>query len=168
MRFLKPVFIFGSLLAILSYVTTIVFWHGGWPAGAVVVNLRDAKEQPVKGAVLRVYKERTMTLARSPLAPMSGEELHSDDKGSITMRIKGGAPFGGKGWELFWLIPMGDKAPQFDCVITAEGYKPLKFSIWQLFESPDKSHQDLPKAVFMMDGKTVELRIYTHSFVLEQ
>jgi hypothetical protein len=76
--------------------------------------------------------------------------------------------FGGFGWLLFWVIPMGAKAPQYDCEITAEGFKPLTFQVDRLFEMPHQSYENFPKSKRTIDGKEVELPVYEHSFTLER
>ena len=76
--------------------------------------------------------------------------------------------FGGQGWELFWVIQIRDYGPRYDCEITAEGFKPLKFEVWRLFKSPYKSHEDFPRTKLKVDGEEVEVPIYEHTFTLER
>jgi hypothetical protein len=160
-----------GLLALASYLTTSIIWDGGFPSGEFRVNVRDPEGKPVRGAVLRVYRGGTRDLASGyPLDDqMTGEELVSDEGGRITaIRMHGGLQFGGRAWQLFWVIPMGAKAPQYDCEITAEGFKPLKFPVWRLFESPHMYYVDFPKTKMQVDGKEVELKIYEHIMTLER
>jgi hypothetical protein len=128
-----------ALLAVASYYTTSHYWDGGFPAGEFRVYVHDQDGTPIEGATLRVYRGGTRDLAfKYPLDNhLADQELVSDENGRITaIRKRGGLQFGGHGWYLFWVIPMGAKAPEYDCEITATGFKPLKFGIWRLFESP--------------------------------
>ncbi len=160
-----------GLLALASYLTTCVIWDGGFPSGEFRLNVRDPQGQPVKGAVLRVYHGGTRDPAfEYPLDNhMAGRDLVSDDNGRITaIRKRDGLQFGGKAWQLFWVIPMGAKAPEYDCEITAQGFKPLTFRVWRLFESPYTYYEDFPKTRLMVDGEEIELKIYEHSFTMQR
>lgn len=160
-----------GFLALASYMTTSIIWDGGFPSGEFRVNVRDPEGRPVRGAVLRVYHGRTRDLAAGyPLDNhRTGQELVSDDSGRITtIRKHGGLQFGGHAWRLFWVIPMGAEAPEYECEITAEGFRPLKFSVWKLFESPHRSYEDFPKTKLEVEGKEVEVKIYEHTFTLER
>jgi hypothetical protein len=160
-----------GLLALASYQTTSIIWDGGFPSGEFRVSVRGPEGKPVRGAVLRVYHGGTRELAsRYPLDDhVTGQEFVSDDSGRITaIRKHGGLQFGGHEWRLFWVIPMGAKAPEYDCEITAEGFKPLQFPVWRLFESPHRSYEDFPKTKLEVEGKEVEIKIYEHAFTMER
>src|SRR5262249_8691078 len=160
-----------GFLALASYFTTSVIWDGGFPAGEFRVDLRDSEGKPVKGAILRVYHGGTRDPAfKYPLDNhLADQELVSDESGRITaMRRYGGLQCGGHAWELFWVIPMGAKAPQYDCEITAEGFKPLNFRIRRLFESPHRYYEDFPKTKLKENGEEIELPVYKHTFTLER
>ena len=158
-------------LALASLLTTTITWDGGFPSGELRVNVRSMEGKPVRGATLRVYRGDTRKLASGyPIDNhVTGQELVSDDGGRITaIRKHGGLQFGGQAWLLFWVIRMGDKAPEYDCEITAEGFKPLKFAVWDLFESPHRYYENFPKTKLEVDGEEVELKIYEHAFTLER
>jgi len=160
-----------GFLAVASYYTTSHDWDGGFPSGEFRVNLHDQDGKPIEGASLRVYRGGTHDLAfKYPLDNhLAGQELVSDENGRITaVRKRGGLQFGGHGWFLFWIIPMGAKAPAYDCAITAAGFKPLKFEIRRLFESPYKYYENSPKTKLKLDAKEIELKIYEHDFTLER
>lgn len=169
-RLCAIIVILAGLLALASYFTTGMFWDGGFPQGEFRVDLKDADGKPVQGAILRVYHGGTRTLAfQYPLDNhVAGKDLASDEQGRITaVREQGGLQFGGFAWLLFWVIPMGAKAPQYDCAITADGFKPLSFQIDRLFEMPYQSYEDFPKSKQTVDGKEIELPIYQHTFTLQ-
>jgi hypothetical protein len=160
-----------ALLAVASYVTTSCIWDGGFPSGEIRLKVRDSSGQPVKGAVLRVYDRGTRDLAfKYPLDNhLPDRKLVSDDGGRITaIRSRGGLQFGGHAWALFWVFPIGAQAPEYDCEISAEGFKPLKFDAWRLFESPPIPYEDSLKTILEVDGEEIELKIYEHAFVLER
>lgn len=160
-----------GLLALASYLTTSIIWDGGFPSGEFRVTIRDPDGEPVKGAALRIYRGGTRDLAFGyPLDNhVAGRNLVSDVKGRIVgLRKNGGLQFGGHAWLLFWVIPMGAKAPEFDCEITAEGFKPLKFRVRKLFESPHQFNEQFPKTKLQLDKEEIELNIYEHAFILQR
>ena len=160
-----------GLVALVSYRTTHVTWDGGFPAGEFRLYVRDPDGKPVKGAILCVYHDRTRDPAfEYPLDNhVAGQDLVSDENGRIiAVRRNGGLQFGGDAWQLFWVIPMGAKAPQYDCEITATGFKQFKFSVWRLFESPYRYFEDFPKTKLKVGSKEVKVPIYEHTFTLER
>jgi hypothetical protein len=160
-----------SLLVLASYVTTSRYWVGGFPSGEFRVNVCDADGKPVPGANLHVYHGSTRELAlKYPLDNhIATQDLVSNERGRITViRCSEGVLFGGHAWELFWVIPIGGRAPQYDCEITADGFKALKFPVWLLFESPHFSYDDFPKTKVMIDGEEIVLQIYENTFTLER
>jgi len=130
-----------GLLVLASYMTTSIIWDGGFPSGEFRVNVQNPEGKPVKGAVLHVFRGGTRNVASGyPLDNhLTTEGLDSDDGGRITaIRKYDGSQFGGHAWQLFWVIPMGARAPEYDCEITADGFKPLKFPLSRIFESPHR------------------------------
>jgi hypothetical protein len=155
-------------LALASVITTFGFWDASLPSGEFRLTIRDADGKPVKGAILRIYRGGTREIAiHYPLENKEGGRAFvSDEKGRITALRKSDWRFGGNVWHLFWLIPMGDKVPEYDCEITAEAFKPLKFSARDLSRSPHQSHEDFPKTKIKIAGEEVILRIYEHTYTL--
>ena len=170
-RIIWTVFGIGLLLAFLSFLTTSVQWSGGFPSGEFQIDVVDSSGRPVEGAVLNVYRGGTRELAEGyPLDDhTTGRELVSSKTGRIVvLRRHGGSQFGGHAWMLFWFIRMGVQAPKFDCEITAEGFKPLRFSVNRLFDSDHKFYENFPKTTIEENGETIELSIYEHAFTLEK
>ena len=131
----------------------------------------DSSRQPVEGAVLNVYRSGTQDLAAEyPLDDhVTGSELVSDGMGRIVvLRRYGGLQFGGHAWKLFWFIRMGAQAPKFDCEITAEGFEPIRFPLNRLFDSPHRYYEDFPKTTIEVDGESIEIKVYEHTFALEK
>jgi hypothetical protein len=127
-------------LALASYLTTGIFWDGGFPSGEFRLNIQDANGRPVRGALLRVYHTDSRDLAYGyPLDNhVSGRDLVSDESGRITaIRKNSGLQFGGASWRLFWVILMGEKAPQYDCEISADNFASLKFPWHRLLSDRD-------------------------------
>ncbi len=52
---------------------------------------------------------------------------------------------------------MGARVPKYDCEIVAEGYKPYKFEIWQLYDSPHKSYAETPRTLIQFDDEADKL-----------
>lgn len=160
-----------GLLALASFLTTSRQWDGGFPAGEFRINVRSTDEQPIPGAVLRIYRGGTGDMAYDyPLDNHSASQaLIGDGSGRITaLRKHGGLQFGGHGWRLFWVIPMGARAPRYDCEITAAGFKSLKFDLHQMFKSPHHGYENFPKTKRMMGGEEVELAVRENTFTLER
>ncbi|OWK38154.1 hypothetical protein [Fimbriiglobus ruber] len=161
-----------GLLALASYWTTSIHWDGGFPSGEFRLKVRTPEGKPVKGAALRVFRKNTREPAyKYPLENhMTERDLVSDETGRITaIREHGGLQFGGHAWQLFWVIPMGvQTGPRYDCEITAEGFQPLTFEVWQLFETGYESYKDFPKTTRVVDGKPTEFKVYEQTFALSR
>ena len=57
-----------GLLALASRLTTSIVWDGGFPSGEFRLDVCDPHGEPVKGAMLRVYRGGTRVLSfRYPL-----------------------------------------------------------------------------------------------------
>lgn len=159
-----------GLLAYASYDTTRGDRDGGFPSGEFRIDVRDPEGKPVPGAVLRCTRRRSgEPVSGYPLdgrAP--GEEMIADDTGRIVaIQPKGGIQFGGEVWWLFWVIPMGaQEGPEYDCEITAAGFKPLKFPLERLFATRFRGWNEFPKTKILRNGSEIELPIYEHTFNL--
>jgi hypothetical protein len=156
------------LAVVASHVTTAYTWEGGFPSGEFRLKVVDPDGRPVPGAVLRVYRSGTSTPAYGyPLENhLSGQDLAGDDGGVVTaFRTRGGFQFGGTGWPLFWLIPVGGHGPSYDCELTAAGFRPLRFPLDRLFETLH-TYDRSPKTTRRVDGEDIELKVYEHTFTL--
>jgi hypothetical protein len=163
-----------GFLALASYVTTGGLGglaEGGFAAGEFRLTVTDPAGKPVEGAILRIYRHGTRSLAFGyPLDNhLAGQDLVSDKNGRITVIRKwGGISWGVKEWDLFWIIPMGDNPPDFDCEISAKNFETHRFSIWQLcgYDGSLNGHEVFPGAKLTVDGKEIELRVYWFAFTL--
>jgi hypothetical protein len=158
-----------GLAAFASYETTNIIWDGGFPSGEFRLRVIDPEGKPVSGASLRVYEGGTGERAYEyPLDDyLPDHELVSGEDGTIIAHRKNGEmQFGGEAWRLFWLIPMGDKAPEYDCEITADGYATLRFPVNRVFKSPYKAYDQIPTTMLEADGKLTEVPIYENVFKL--
>ncbi|HEX3315626.1 MAG TPA: hypothetical protein VHR72_12075 [Gemmataceae bacterium] len=150
-----------------SYSDTVVQWDGGFPAGEFHLSLRDGAGKPVEGASFRVYEGGSRNLAfEYPIENhLAGKTLESDSKGEIVLlRTNGDCQFGGRSWRLFWVIPMGASAPKYDCEVTADRLKSLRFSIWDLFESPESGELKM----VMIGGNEFKLRVHDYSITMNR
>lgn len=156
------------LLAGLSYLTTSVIWDGGFSSGRIIIVVQDDSGHPIEGAVLHVCEAGSRQPAKEyPIHEHGLSPLVSDSEGKIVChQIREGLQFGGRAWLLFWVIPVGARAPDFDCTLTCSGYDPLFFSIWKLFESPHEFYDDFPKVMHVVDGQPVEMKVFEHHMVL--
>jgi hypothetical protein len=157
-----------GVLAVVSYED--VHWDGGFPSGEFRVTVRDRDNQPVKNAVLRVYHAGTRQLAIGYPLDNDQTNLVSNENGRITaIREHGGLQFGGHYRRVFG-IKFGDTggAPSYDCEITADGFKPLKFDFNEILQSPHHGYEDFPKTKRQVDGREIELKVYDNAFVMER
>jgi hypothetical protein len=160
-----------GLLAVASFLTTHILWVGAFPSGEFHISVLDSDGKPVKGAILHVYHGSTRELASNyPFDNhIIGQDLVSDENGRIIVfRKPDGKLIDGNGWSLFWLIPIGTTAPKYDCEIMADGFKPVNFPVWQLFKSPQRSFEEIPKIKLDVEGEQVEVSIYKHTFTLKR
>src|ERR1043166_2121533 len=172
---MKKAFIVSSILIVLLLVlafasieTTGVIWDGGFPSAEFRLIVLDENSQPIQGAILHVYEHKKRELAfKYPLDNYTSDrDLVSDKDGSIvTFHVSRGMEFGGLDWKLFWIFPMGRGAPEFDCEITAAGYKSHKFGFGRLYKT-SSDPKELPVSKVTVDGKTRALPIYDHTFAL--
>ena len=63
---------------------------------------------------------------------------------------------------------MGDKGPHYKCEIAAEGYKPERIEIFDLFESALLSKDGVRVNWLQEDDDTVELEVYDAVIVLDR
>ncbi|HYV35134.1 MAG TPA: hypothetical protein VE988_05485 [Gemmataceae bacterium] len=174
LKLFAAVLVASGLLACASFITTDRMCCGAFPTGEFRVNIRDSEGAPVKGArCLVFYKGTDEASFGCPIDNfVAGEDLLSDDKGQIRLRhICQGIEFGGEQWDLFWLIPMGWKVPDFDCEITAPGYKPYKLPVSRLFAQAYNYDQRGEQAsTFVSDGNggQRELYVFEQTVVLQK
>jgi hypothetical protein len=164
-----------AFAALASYLTTSHTWAGGFPSGEFRLKVVDPDGRPVPGAVLRVFRGGTTTPAFGyPLENhLAGQDLVGDDGGVVTaFRTQGGIQFGGTGWVLFWVIPVGDHVgdhgPRYDCEITAAGFRPLRFPLVRLFQSPFQTYDQFPKTTRRVSDEDFELKVYENTFTLDR
>ncbi|OAI48353.1 hypothetical protein AYO44_07200 [Planctomycetaceae bacterium SCGC AG-212-F19] len=158
-----------GLLGLASYWTTYGCWLGGFPAGEFRITIRGPANEPVSGAelVVRPAAEEDGTIRYTLDSQRPDTRLVSNDVGRI-IAVSRGYNFGGNTWELFWVIPMGWRGPRYDCEIMAEGFRPLRFPLRRLFETPYLNYAAFPKTKVNVNGRELELPVYEHTFTLER
>ena len=153
-----------GLLGVASWYTTVVHWEGGYRTGAFRLEVRSSNNQPIQGATFEVYDAKGQP--HNNRFPTTGK---SDEKGRLTVyQPIQGIQFGGKRWQLFWMFRMGDKGPHYECEIAAEGYKPKRIEIFDLFESALLSKDGVRINWLQEDDDTVELEVYDAVIVLDR
>jgi hypothetical protein len=158
-------------MAVLSYLTTSVMWDGGFPPGEFRLTVLNEQNQPVPGAELRVYHGGTRDPAYGyPLVEFTtARPLMGDESGQIVChQLRDGLQFGGHAWKLLWLIPMGARSPQFDCEISAAGYRPRTFEVWELFRLAYQRASPPSMTTVPVHGQPVSLPVFTLSQRLER
>ncbi|MFW6157808.1 MAG: hypothetical protein ACOC8E_00450 [Planctomycetota bacterium] len=148
-----------------SCATTTYDWIGGLPEAEVRLRVLGPDGQPLKGATLYIYDGRTGQAAWTDVVLNFGPGLVSDEEGRITL-VTNPSRYGGRGWYLFWFIPMGDRGPDYQCEIRADGFESLRFDVWRLFDAPYTSYDDIPKTTRRLYGREIELPLYEHTFTL--
>lgn len=158
------------ILALLSRVTTLHTWDGGFPFAQIRIRIVDDQGNPIEKATLDVNRRPSGSPAvEYPITEYKGSPLISDSSGTIVChQTRRGLQFGGAGWLLFWCIPMGAKAPQFDVHFAHPDYVRKSFRIWRLFESKHKFYEDFPKAGIDIRGRSEEIPIYEQRIVMSK
>ncbi len=149
-----------AVLALAYFTTTCEAVDCGYPPGMFRMTLRDSDGKPVEGAVFRIDRAGTRTPAyRTPLENHIAEQnLVSDATGQLAAyHTFNGIDFGGTVWHVFGAFHFGFHTPQFDCEITADGFKPYRFSVWRLFDAADDHFRDAPKATLKTGDRETEL-----------
>jgi hypothetical protein len=154
------------VLGLASYFTTSRDWDGGFPPAELRITILDKRGHPVPGAVLQVYHGGTQDRAIS--YPIYEEHLRSDEQGHIVChQIVSGFQFGGHAWRLFWLIPIGAKAPRFDCVVSAIGYESKQLTFRELLNPIGKGGPNLPTTKVEINRELIEMRVVESIVILD-
>lgn len=129
--------VFLCCLGLVSILKTMGIAEGAFPSGEFELKIHDESGGLIEGAVLNIYEGGTRSPAFGyPIDNYSAQSKPTtNDLGLLKAIHKDrGFEYGGPSFGLYWLIPIDSPVPQFDCEITAEGYKPTVFPIDQLFK----------------------------------
>jgi len=152
----------------------MVFWDGAFPSGEFHLQIQNQAGAPIEGAKLNIYQGVTQKYSfKYPFDNYQSENsLISNKAGEIILtHMPRGLEFGGSGWLLFWVIPINMSSPKFDCEITANGYKTVKFSTQQIFETAYnayKNNENVPEKIVKINEDEFTLAIYQQSIVLKE
>lgn len=162
------------VLAIVSLCSTFAIGEGAFPDGEFHLQIKDLAGKPIQGAVLNIYKGGGKEHAFGfPFYNYSSENsLVSNVDGEIIVtHIARGMEFGGPILRLFWIIPIGSETPRFTCQVTAEGYRPYRFSSEQLFKIARDAHDDdqvEPMNTIQVDGIDFRIKTFEKLIVLKE
>jgi hypothetical protein len=160
------------ICGLASYATSTYYWDGGFPGGEFTLRVRDRGGQPVAGAVLNVYSENGSTPSLGyPFDNYTVENgLVSDSRGEIALlHIARGIEFGGGGWQLFWVFPMGgtSKSPEYRCEISASGYETYTIMSSEIFGVTGSATRPVPTRVIEFEGESIPISVYEIPILLE-
>jgi hypothetical protein len=163
---IMPVVCLG-VLAWLSYQTTHFYWDGGFPPAEFVVQLVDEEGDPIQNAWLEVESADTGEPSYEyPVYEFTqGERPTTGPDGQMVFhQVEQGIQFGGEGWDLFWLFPMGSMdQPNFTVTFRAEGYQDYLINIWDLYNATGG-----PVEITEYDwmGILVEMQVFETQYVM--
>jgi hypothetical protein len=157
-----------AFLALASYLTTTTSWSTDFASGEFRLNIQEANGKPIKGAYLRIYHAGSDRLAFGfPLDNhVEGRDLVSDENGQVTAFRADSAHRAGKAWTLFWVLPIGGEAPDYECEIGSGSHVPYRFAFDLLFKTPMTALSDLPRTRLNVDGRQVDVPVFERSFSL--
>ena len=158
------------ILAFVSHHTTSIMWDGGFPFAQLKIRIVDENGNPIKNAELSVHRPADGKPATGyPIAEYYGTPLASDSAGVIIChQTRTGLQFGGHAWLLFWCIPMGAKAPQFDVHLDHPKYIRTSVPIRRLFEPQQEFYEDFPKTTIALHGIIEEIPVYEQRIVMSK
>jgi len=169
-----------GLLALASSMMATI-WDGGFPSGEFRILVVDEQGQPIPGATLRVFASGTRGSANKyPIYENGVDGVTAGADGVVVChQPRQGIQFSGTSWELFWLIPMGDSAPQFDFEFSKEGYRTRVLTNDEFFhegiEYDDKAYDAAQKVMFTWsdpeppwwaENETLELPVWHRKVTL--
>jgi hypothetical protein len=160
------------LCGFASYATSTYYWDGGFPGGEFTLRVQNSAGQPVAGAVLNVYSENGSTPSLGyPFDNYTVENgLVSNSKGEIPLlHIARGIEFGGGGWQLFWIFPMGgtSKSPEYRCEVTSGDYETYTIMSSEIFGVTGSATRPVPTRVIEFEGESIPISVYEIPILLE-
>jgi hypothetical protein len=149
-----------AILALVSYFEPSYHWDGGFPDGEIRVHVFDSSGSPIVGVQFDVYNGNARRVVRGP--PLLLEEnqlpLLTDANGNVICHSLGRG-FGGVGHYLFWCIPIGFHAPEYDCGVSHKDYDSVRVRLMSLL---DPSKKDSPSSItIVLDGQPTNMAVYT-------
>ncbi len=155
-----------AVIAFASYATTSVIWDGGFPPCELQITIVDEFGTPVEGVEMSVVHSRSRKPAQGyPIAEYGTVELLSNRDGQIVChQLRRGLQFGGRAWTLFWCIPFGAKAPDFDAQFKHPDGQlnvPVRVLFW-----PSNRGIAQQTTTYDLDGVLLKMPVYKHRFEL--
>ena len=144
-------------------------WDGWYPAGEIRILVADDAGNPVSGVSLQVsepapgrWSDQFPLEENGPDSP-----LVSGADGVIICHSRG-MRFGGGGWHLFWLFPVGQfDGPQFNFEFARSGCQSLVLSTDEFFHFSDqRSDAAPPVTTRLADRGDVTLPVWMKKVVM--
>jgi len=171
-RLVLVVLVVGAL-AVASYLTTGIYWDGGFPSGQIRILVVDESGTPLPGVSLRVLNPKT----GDPVGDYPLQEntrpggMVSGADGVITChQAREGLQFGGFGWYLFWIIPLGcNEGPDFRFEFAKDGFGTRVLNADEFFEFGGQSYDAVPKITTRTaSGDETEWPVWSRKVVLKR
>jgi hypothetical protein len=142
-----------------------------FPAGEYHLRITNKMNKPIQGARLQIYESETQDPAfEYPVDNYrSDAALLSDEAGlMIVIHKPRGFEFGGSCQHFLIVFTKCDKTPHYDFVISADGYKTIRFSdevIYNLDRTRDATGSS---KVILENGQKEEIPIFELVYVLKE
>jgi hypothetical protein len=156
-----------GLLAFLSYQTTQYYWDGGYPLSEVQITVLDENNVPIPGAQVTIYDSVSGESTYDyPFIEYTSSSIPTTDNiGTLKLHQElMGIQFGGSGWDLFWIFPMGSQdAPMYTIEVSADGYQTLYLGIWDLLGTSSDNVETIQYKIY---DESYEMYVYPHTYQL--
>lgn len=154
-----------AILALISYYEPSYYWDGGFPTGEIRLRVCDASGSPISGAQFDVYNGKARRVLRGPPLLMEDNQLPllTDAKGEVICHSLGRG-FGGVGHNLFWCIPIGFHAPEYQCRVYHQDYVSVSVGLFTVLDPSNKSSSTSNVVVF---GQPEQMAVYASTVTMQ-
>lgn len=158
------------LLAVASCYTTFAIAEGSFPRAEIRIELEDERGRSIVGAVFEIFESGSSAGEHAigfPIYEFNMSTRPTSDRNGLLLlhQPQGGLHFGGPSFRLFWILPVQPPVPDHACRISKEGFAPLEFSVWDLFDRRTKQDET---ASFSFEGREVTLAVFEHEMEMTQ
>ena len=97
-----------------------------------------------------------------------GGMASGDDGLIVCHQVRDGIQFSGTSWTLFWLIPMGDSAPHYECRFSKTGYEAAILTARELLVFEGQTRETAPTATFVVHGREQQMPVWTRTVTMRR